>query len=254
MRRNLFAAALLFCLSLPGYAQEGTSAPEAVIEPYDEEAEEGNDHTLLSPDELATSKSYRSQELEVRKFDEQKWKEVVNGVDYQEHEEKRKKQQASVPWAGKALKIFSFVVIGALLITVIYYVTRHISLGFKIERTSLDTENAAAPVEDIAELDIDQLLDQAIRDGNHKLAVRLYYLGLLKKLNEKGAIVWKKDKTNRDYLTELFSANIFFDDVRRLTLSYESVWYGDHDLKSETFQSLTAQFENIYGKINTEKI
>ncbi len=255
MRQILFLATLLFCLYLPGYAQQD-SLQEVEIEPFDPESGDRYDHVLVSPEELETISTYRSKDLKVTKFDDQKWKSIVNGIDYKEEDqeesekEEAEEEKRSAPWQGQALKVISFAVIAALLVAVIYYVTRFISLDAKIERVKLDTENLEAQVDDITELDIRQLLDQAKRDGNYKLAVRLYYLDLLKKLNDRGAIVWKKDKTNRDYLSELFSANLFFNEVRRLTLSYEAVWYGDHDLTPETFQFLTTQFENVYGQIN----
>lgn len=252
MTRVLVAITLLSCLHLPGYAQEDTSSVEAVIEPYDPELDNTNDHILVSPEELATSAEYQSEELKMTEFDEKEWKAIVKDVTFDEERPKKEGDKASAPWTGKILKIVSFVVIAALLIVVLYYVTRIISFDARIERTRFDPADIEAPVENIAELNIAQMLDQAKRDGNYKLAVRLYYLGLLKQLNEKGAIVWKKDKTNRDYLTELFSANIFFNEVSMLTLSYEAVWYGDHDLSSETFRSLATRFEHIYGKINTD--
>lgn len=250
MTRMLVTIMLLSCLHLSGYAQQDTSALKAVIEPYDPESENSNDHRLASPEALRNSMEYRSEELKVTEFDEKEWKAIVKGVTFDEEPEKEA-EKASAPWAGQILKIVSYGVIAAILILVLYYLTRIISLDARIERTKFDPEDIDAPVENIAELDIAQMLDQARREGNYKLAVRLYYLGLLKKLDDKGAIVWKKDKTNRDYLAELLAANIFFNDVRMLTLSYEAVWYGDHDLSPEMFQSLATRFENVYGKINT---
>ncbi|HEU5146932.1 MAG TPA: DUF4129 domain-containing protein [Chryseosolibacter sp.] len=257
MRKMFFAVSLLVCLYLPAYAQEDSESEAAVLEEFEVESADRYDHELVPPQELETSVEYRSEELKVTEFDERKWKAIVKGVDFgeeqEEETEKKKDKESSAPWGGPVLKIISFAVIAALLIVIIYYVTRVISFDAKIERTTLDTDNLEAPVEDIAELNIAQLLDQAKREGNYKLAVRLYYLDLLKKLNDKGVIVWKKDKTNRDYLGELLSASYFFNEVRRLTLSYEAVWYGDHDLTPETFQFLTIQFENIYGKMNTNE-
>ena len=77
--------------------------------------------------------------------------------------------------------------------------------------------------------------------------------GLLKKLNEEGFIVWKKDKTNRDYLTELFSKPNYFEEVRRLTLAYEQIWYGDHTLPVESYQKLITEFKSIDQKLHTSK-
>jgi hypothetical protein len=76
---------------------------------------------------------------------------------------------------------------------------------------------------------------------------------MLKKLNEIGMIAWKRDKTNRDYLGELFQRNFLFDEIRKLTLSYEAVWYGEHELKAESYQELTKRFEITYQKLDSHE-
>ena len=247
----------MLCLALLGFfLQFKCHAQEDLIEdtmvqtlPSDEET---NVHNLVDPDELETTQAYLSEPVKMRPFDEHKWKSIVGSIDFKETIEVREEKSYS-PLSGNLLRVISFVVIAGLLITLVYYLTRYISVDYKIERSKLETDDLARPVENIAELDIERLLAQAKHDGHYKLAVRLYYLGLLKKLNDRGAIVWKKDKTNRDYLAELFSANIFFDEVKKLTRSYEAVWYGDHDLKPDTFTVVAAQFESIYGKLKTKE-
>jgi hypothetical protein len=98
------------------------------------------------------------------------------------------------------------------------------------------------------------LLAQARSAGNFKLAVRFYFLSILKKLHNSGIISWKRDKTNRDYLYELFSRNYYFEEIRRLTNSYEEVWYGEHVLTEESFQVLTEDFERIHDKLKTPPV
>jgi hypothetical protein len=99
-------------------------------------------------------------------------------------------------------------------------------------------------------MDIEALLEQARRSGDFKAAVRLYYLKLLKRLHEMEKIVWKKEKTNRDYLSELFAKDFHFQRMRGLTLSYESVWYGDHDINPESFQRICSQFESVFTELS----
>lgn len=247
----LCLALLGFFFQFTGHAQEDLTEDTMVQSlPSDEAA---NAHNLVEPGELETTQAYLSEPVKMRPFDKDKWKSIVGSVDYKEEIVEDKAEQSYSPLSGNVLRVISFVVIAGLLIALIYYLTRYISVDYKIERSKLETDDLARPVENIAELDIDRLLAQAKHDGHYKLAVRLYYLGLLKKLNDRGAIVWKKDKTNRDYLAELFSANIFFDEVKKLTRSYEAVWYGDHDLKADTFTVVAAQFESIYGKLKTKE-
>jgi hypothetical protein len=106
-------------------------------------------------------------------------------------------------------------------------------------------------VENIEKLDIDAMLDKARAEKNYKTAVRLYYLRLLQGLAQRGMISWKKDKTNREYLGELLSRNFFFEEIRGLTLTYESVWYGDHTLRTDTFDGLVSRFERMHQQIQS---
>ncbi|RYD86651.1 MAG: hypothetical protein EOP54_30040, partial [Sphingobacteriales bacterium] len=56
-----------------------------------------------------------------------------------------------------------------------------------------------AEEENIHEMDFARLIEQTRTDGNYRLAVRYYYLWLLKKLSYKEIIAWHIDKTNSDY-------------------------------------------------------
>lgn len=202
-------------------------------------------YTFLAPDEVETTRAYQSEVLRIRSFDEDKWKKIVHGVNYTEEGWEDIRVTPAKPWGGVVVRVLAYAIILGAIILLLYYVIRYVSFDLKIERTMLESEDLERPVDNIEILDIARLLDQAKCDRNYKLAIRLYYLDLLKKLNEQGAIVWKKDKTNRDYLAELFSANFFFDEIRRLTLSYEAVWYGDHNLRSDSFDLLSTQFEKV---------
>ncbi len=50
---------------------------------------------------------------------------------------------------------------------------------------------------------------------------------------------------------ELYTKGFYFDDIRKLTLAYELVWYGEHTPQNETYQKLFSEFEAIFQKINT---
>ena len=263
MNRVLFC--LLMCFYSASYlsAQDDKSLEELLEEKVDQtENEESNQHVLVSPDQLESTRVYQSTPVGKKNFNEKKWKEIVGDVDYREaleedEEQEEKDEHAGsdvrspqLPWAGPLLKLISYAVIIGVVILLVYFIISNISVDLHIKRTEF-AENSDKPVENIETLDIDALLDKASREKNYKTAVRLYYLKLLKGLNERGMISWKKDKTNREYLTELFSRNFHFEEIRRLTLTYESVWYGDHTLRTDTFEGLVSRFESINQQINS---
>jgi len=183
--------------------------------------------------------------------------ESENGSRYLEESDDEQFEQAGsdnsvdLSAAAPVMKLIFYAVVAALIGLIIYHIAKNTSLQTRLKKIQVDKPDPASDVEDIATLDVDTLLRRTLAEGNYRLAMRLYFLGLLKKLNEVGLIDWKKDKTNRDYLSELFAKEAYYNEVRRLTLAYEQVWYGDHDLPVESYQQLMAEFKAIDHKINT---
>ena len=52
-------------------------------------------------------------------------------------------------------------------------------------------------------VDFEKLITSTLKSGNHRLAIRYYYLWLLKKMSEKNIIDWNPEKTN-----------VYFDDIK----------------------------------------
>jgi hypothetical protein len=260
MRFALFVAIVILSF-LRSFGQEANSADfeeEGIDEiNFNPEADESTDfegegtHEVLAPDAVETTRSYRSEKISVRKFDDDRWKEIVGATDFTEAglPEPKQMKPPDMPWVGPFLKFIAYVVIIGLVGAILYFVIKSISLNLKIKREELKKDDIQEGVENIEDVDIESLLARARNDGNFKVAIRLYYLLLLKKLHASNVISWKKDKTNRDYLSELFSKNFYFDEIRRLTNSYEEVWYGEHALQVESFERLSAQFETVYQKM-----
>ncbi len=220
-------------------------------------------HTLIAPENLPRTEEYKTERITVRKFDRQKWKEIVGKTVYTEKQAEQKKddedkaeniQPINLPWAAKLLQPLFYVLIIGIIALLIYLVVRNASsLTYRLKKDSLSSEDIAKPIENIEELDVNRLLQDALATGNLKLAVRLYYLALLKKLHEAGIIDWKKDKTNRDYLDELLSRNYQYDEIRQLTRAYEEVWYGDHTISRELFDKISMRFESVREQINVSR-
>ena len=102
--------------------------------------------------------------------------------------------------------------------------------------------------ENIHESDLRQYLRQAAGRGDYTLAVRLYYLALLKELSLAKMIRWKKDKTNRDYRAEM-RPNALFSEFERLTLVFERVWYGSNAISQAQYEEIAPSFEQLLQKI-----
>jgi len=104
--------------------------------------------------------------------------------------------------------------------------------------------------EDIFAINYQKEIDKAAALGNYRLAVRLMFLRLLKNMSEKNVINYKQDKTNLDYLMQLYSTK-YYQDFFRITRHYEYSWYGKFEVSSEAYQFINKevmQFENLLRK------
>ncbi len=100
--------------------------------------------------------------------------------------------------------------------------------------------------------DINQLIQKALKEKNYRLAIRYYYLLILKQMSDKELIKWELQKTNDDYINELEKQELKapFSHITRL---YDYIWYGDFPidetkyLKAENKFSALRKTLDIYG-------
>lgn len=220
--------------------------------------DEGHGDKTVAPESLSTSSSYRDGKVEVRKFDDASWRKVVGSTNFEEKAEEEKVEETQLrdrtawaPWTGTFLRVISYVIMIGIGLLIIYYVLRNTRIeAMPVKKTV--REDISKPVENIEEFEISRALQTAIEQGDFRLAVRIYYLGLLKNLNEGGKIEWKKDKTNLDYLAELFTKSYLYPEIRAVTVLYERVWYGERRVTSESFAWITTEFESLDQKMKTK--
>jgi len=98
------------------------------------------------------------------------------------------------------------------------------------------------------ETDLDRFLRDALSKGNYALAVRLYYLQIIKDLSEKQAIRWGREKTNRDYLREM-RPHLLYDSFRVATRAFERVWYGNQRVTADEYALMEPDFKSLLDKI-----
>ena len=96
----------------------------------------------------------------------------------------------------------------------------------------------------IKEADLDSLISEAVNDKDYRLAIRYYYLKILKQLIDNQLIDWHPDKTNRDYVNELKSKDLKHL-FKHLTFIYDFVWYGKFTPAEEDFISIKDDFNKF---------
>lgn len=98
--------------------------------------------------------------------------------------------------------------------------------------------------EDIHETDIDGLLQKAIINKEYRLAIRYYYLSVLKELSNQKRIDYHKDKTNSEYLFEIEN-EVVRNDFSYLSYVYSYVWYGEFPVDETNFKLAENKFTSF---------
>lgn len=97
--------------------------------------------------------------------------------------------------------------------------------------------------EDIHGMDFPALIAQSLREGEYRYSVRLHYLHILKILTDRGLIVWKPEKTNKEYYRDL-EPTVLFEPFVGISRIFDYVWYGERRITEQDYREIEQQFEN----------
>ncbi|MFK7809673.1 MAG: DUF4129 domain-containing protein [Saprospiraceae bacterium] len=218
---------------------------------------------------------YFNKKIEQRSFDKKEWKSLTKDLTYEEdgakkessvhrkanttgergggeEEEKRMVGQMSPFWA--AVFKWMIVLLAVAIVAVLLYNVIGSGSIFKPKGKKFSPKSNPISIENIEanihESDLDRHIREALQEKNYTLAVRLYYLAIIKELSLNKLIKWKRDKTNRDYLREVKSTNLF-NPYRNATRIFERVFYGDIKLEEQDFKALRPSFDDLLNQIRS---
>jgi hypothetical protein len=140
------------------------------------------------------------------------------------------------------------VIIGAFLAVLIWFLIASDVRLFRKKPRVLDEETDIALSEDIFAINYEQELQKAVSNNNYRLGVRLMYLHILKIFSDNGIIQYKIERTNSDYLAQLYNTS-YYKNFFRLTRNFEYVWYGKFDIPSEAFQMVQQDYTNLKARL-----
>lgn len=98
--------------------------------------------------------------------------------------------------------------------------------------------------------DFKTLIASAEKENNYRLAIRYYYLWLLKALNEAEVIAYDPDKTNSDYQYEI-KKNELRESFAYTSYLYNYIWYGEFNVDQTQFNKAKTAFSSL---LNTVKL
>lgn len=98
-------------------------------------------------------------------------------------------------------------------------------------------------------IDFDEAIRLQLINQQYRQAIRLLYLKLINLLRNKNFIHYSREKTNRDYLSDL-TTNELKAPFSAITSIYNHVWYGDAELAEDQYRQFEKSFQSFYATIH----
>ncbi len=147
-----------------------------------------------------------------------------------------------------ALKIFYVVIF----LLVVFFIVKAIINKEGNWVFGKSSDKSIIPVTDVEnniyETDFESLIKSAESEDNYRLAIRYYYLWLLKTLSEAEIIDYDVEKTNSDYYLEIAKEDTK-KDFSYTSYLYNYIWYGEFDIDEHQFQKAKDAFTQFLKSI-----
>lgn len=193
--------------------------------------------------------------VELKKFDEKRWENLTKDLDYNESVKKKEKEKdpLAMPKFNLNPMVVKVVVVTLVIIALVFLLWKIFGNAKFLKNQKIKGGEFSfldEVEENLEESDLERFLREALEKKQYKIAVRIYYLMSIKELMQQNFIVWKKNKTNFEYLTEMRERKEF-EHFRSLTRAFEIVWYGDVEIEEKEFTVLSPSFSSFINSIRS---
>ncbi len=261
---------LLFSFPALGQDEDYYVEDDVVVEDYTEE--------FVEEPQVNQQDEYLKSEIEPKPFDRATWNKNREGMGYgekppetkpkkKEKTEEKKDEDGNGPLADddddSGSSIFSgfaglgtlvqILLIGGVIVMLAFLVFLLVKQGWLTNNKKIAGEGGKAilleDIEDnLHESDLARALRMALEANDYRMAIRIYYLTIIKELSSLQWIHWKRDKTNGQYVREM-SDRPNFSEFRQLTIAFDRVWYSDEVIAKHHYEVLSPQFESFINSL-----
>ena len=197
--------------------------------------------------------------MELRRISDEDWKKVLADSNFKYTPVKEKVTKTIKPslWLdglswflnSGIFKFILYLLIACIVLFVVYSIISNSDLRFGSLFSSREKKGPDYTMENVAEFtDWDLALNEALKQGDFRKALRILYLKLLHQMNEKSHIKLEQEKTNWDYANECIGRD-YHSDFTLMTKYFDYVWYGEFAINENSFSKLQEIATRLTQKI-----
>lgn len=154
--------------------------------------------------------------------------------------------------ASELLDVLMRITFFLILIAVIFFLVRAVLnsegrwiFGRRSDKNVLSMEEVEV---NIHTTDFRKMVQEAVKQGSYRLAVRYYHLWTLKKLSNAQLIDYDVEKTNSDYFYEIENKELQ-GGFRYTSYLYNYIWYGEFTVDQQQFTKAKQAFHQFINSI-----
>lgn len=145
-------------------------------------------------------------------------------------------------------KTWLYIAIAAFVAILVWYLINSNLIIFTKKSKAYNNADSYKEERNIFNIDYTLEIQNAVKQQNYRLAVRLHYLQLLKLLAGKNVITYQPEKTNFDYVLQLKPTS-YHEEFFSLTRHYEYCWYGLFTIDEARYNQIQQGFTGLQQKI-----
>lgn len=239
-----------FCFSANGQYQDSmpSSAALDTIVSIEEEIEAGasNRFEIITQEDQqpVLSRSVDTHKVIQLQKDDAFW--YINKAPEKVEKQVKQPRKVSTPSPEWLRNLLWVLVVGGFVVLIIWFlVVSDVQLFRKPPpvQANQDEEEEFA-TENLFDIDYESALGKAIAAQNYRQAIRLLYLQTLRDMALRNIILYRQERTNSDYLMQLFNTS-YYKDFFRLTRNFEYAWYGQFEVSLPLFEQIKNDFSSF---------
>jgi hypothetical protein len=183
-------------------------------------------------------------------IDKAKWEQDRSEYKFKKIEKEEQDLQEPIDFEPITIPpILKWIVIVIALGLLIYLIIRAFGLDrkFNFNKRNTSARKLGVVIEDLTKeefikTEFEKLLEEAIANGDYRLAHRYQFLNTLQIMQSNNWIKWGREKTNHDYLFSTMGES-FNPSFHKLVIVFDLVWYGERVIDYSIFQSINKEHE-----------
>lgn len=194
----------------------------------------------------------KEKDLQIEK---ETWKNSIEGLEYVPEEEKPVEPEETEEATDAELpdisgfKYVAYAVVFVIIVALLIMILRNSQPVVKVERERVEAKTLEEAEENLPMVTLNKIYEEALQLSDFKKALRIKFLMVLQTMIDHEMIIWKKRKTNEQYLIELRDASIA-SMFRGAVQTFDAVWYGEVQITSVQYQAIIAGLDNLNNTIS----